>query len=183
MDWPGAVLVCAGLFVIVYGCSRAETAGWASAVTTGCLAAAVVLAGFVVTEQRSSHPLLPLASQPLGGGEQSGGFEPRQGVIAEELIAAAKGPRRSVPSRDRRHCVRQLIPGQAPCRWLGRRPPGPRLTKTAGIRALELALLKPIRVRASVPGARERASRRSGPARRVRSRRPAAIRRQGIRAR
>jgi EmrB/QacA subfamily drug resistance transporter len=61
MDWPGAVLACAGLFVIVYGCSRAETVGWASAVTTGCLAAAVVLlAGFVVTEQRSSHPLLPL---------------------------------------------------------------------------------------------------------------------------
>ena len=61
MDWPGAVLACAGLFLIVYGCSRAETAGWASAVTTGCLAAGVVLlAGFVVAEQRSSHPLLPL---------------------------------------------------------------------------------------------------------------------------
>ena len=61
MDWPGAVLACAGLFLIVYGCSRAETAGWASAVTTGCLAAGVVLlAGFVVAERRSSHPLLPL---------------------------------------------------------------------------------------------------------------------------
>ena len=61
MDWPGAVLACAGLFLIVYGCSRAETAGWASAVTTGSLAAGVVLlAGFVVAEQRSSHPLLPL---------------------------------------------------------------------------------------------------------------------------
>ena len=61
MDWPGAVLACAGLFLIVYGCSRAETAGWASAATTGCLAAGVVLlAGFVVAEQRSSHPLLPL---------------------------------------------------------------------------------------------------------------------------
>jgi EmrB/QacA subfamily drug resistance transporter len=61
MDWPGAVLACAGLFLIVYGCSRAETAGWASAVTTACLAAGVVLlAGFVVAERRSSHPLLPL---------------------------------------------------------------------------------------------------------------------------
>jgi EmrB/QacA subfamily drug resistance transporter len=61
MDWPGAVLACAGLFLIVYGCSRAETAGWTSAVTIGCLAAAVVLlVGFVVAEQRSSHPLLPM---------------------------------------------------------------------------------------------------------------------------
>src|SRR5271169_3161305 len=61
MDWPGAVLACAGLFLIVYGCSRAETAGWTSAVTIGCLAAGVgLLAGFVVAEQRSSHPLLPL---------------------------------------------------------------------------------------------------------------------------
>src|SRR5580700_6448701 len=31
MDWPGAVLACAGLFLIVYGCSHAETAGWTSA--------------------------------------------------------------------------------------------------------------------------------------------------------
>ena len=61
MDWRGAVLACAGLFLIVYGCSHAETAGWTAAVTIACLAAGVVLlAGFVVAEQRSSHPLLPL---------------------------------------------------------------------------------------------------------------------------
>ena len=28
MDWPGAVLACAGLFLIVFGFSHAETAGW-----------------------------------------------------------------------------------------------------------------------------------------------------------
>src|SRR6266516_4722410 len=33
MDWRGAVLACAGLFLIVYGCSHAETAGWTAAVT------------------------------------------------------------------------------------------------------------------------------------------------------
>src|ERR1017187_6794716 len=61
MDWPGAVLACAGLFLIVYGCSRAETAGWASAVTTGCLAGGVVLlAPFALAAQRVRHPLLPL---------------------------------------------------------------------------------------------------------------------------
>src|SRR5258708_4435927 len=61
MDWPGAVLACSGLFLIVFGFSHAETAGWTAAVTIACLAAGVVLlAGFAAAEQRSSHPLLPL---------------------------------------------------------------------------------------------------------------------------
>jgi len=61
MDWPGAVLACAGLFLIVFGFSRAEAAGWAAIQTAGSLAAGVVLlAGFVAAEQRSSHPLLPM---------------------------------------------------------------------------------------------------------------------------
>ena len=29
MDWPGTVLACAGLFLLVFGFSHAETAGWA----------------------------------------------------------------------------------------------------------------------------------------------------------
>jgi EmrB/QacA subfamily drug resistance transporter len=61
MDWPGAVLACAGLFLIVFGFSRAETAGWTAPQTIGSLAGGVALiTGFVVAEQRSSHPLLPL---------------------------------------------------------------------------------------------------------------------------
>ena len=61
MDWPGAVLACAGLFLIVFGFSHAETAGWTAALTIGSLVGGVVLlAGFVFTEQRASHPLLPL---------------------------------------------------------------------------------------------------------------------------
>jgi len=61
MDWPGAVLAGAGLFLIVFGFSRAESAGWTAALTLGCLVGGVVvLAGFVVAEQRSPHPLLPL---------------------------------------------------------------------------------------------------------------------------
>jgi EmrB/QacA subfamily drug resistance transporter len=61
MDWPGAVLACAGLFLIVFGFSHAETAGWSDALTIGSLVGGVLLlAGFVVAEQHSAHPLLPL---------------------------------------------------------------------------------------------------------------------------
>jgi EmrB/QacA subfamily drug resistance transporter len=61
MDWPGTVLACAGLFLIVFGFSHAETAGWASPLTIGCLVLGpVLLAGFGVVEERSRHPLLPL---------------------------------------------------------------------------------------------------------------------------
>jgi EmrB/QacA subfamily drug resistance transporter len=61
MDWPGGVLACAGLFLIVFGFSHAETAGWTAALTLGSLVlGAVLLTAFVLAEQRSSHPLLPL---------------------------------------------------------------------------------------------------------------------------
>jgi EmrB/QacA subfamily drug resistance transporter len=61
MDWPGAVLAGAGLFLIVFGFSRAETAGWTGGLTLGSLVlGVVVLAAFTVAERRSSHPLLPL---------------------------------------------------------------------------------------------------------------------------
>jgi MFS family permease len=61
MDWPGAVLACAGLFLIVFGFSHAETAGWTAGLTIGSLVLGLVLlAGFVAAERRSSHPLLPL---------------------------------------------------------------------------------------------------------------------------
>jgi EmrB/QacA subfamily drug resistance transporter len=61
MDWPGAVLAGAGLFLIVFGFSHAESAGWTAALTIGSLVAGLVLlAGFVVAEQRAGHPLLPL---------------------------------------------------------------------------------------------------------------------------
>jgi EmrB/QacA subfamily drug resistance transporter len=61
MDWPGAVFACAGLFLIVFGCSHAETAGWTATLTIGSLAlGTVLLAAFVTAERRVSDPLLPL---------------------------------------------------------------------------------------------------------------------------
>ena len=61
IDWPGTVLVVAGLVAIVYGLSEADTKGWGAPVTLALLFAGVVLlAAFVLVERRVSHPLLPL---------------------------------------------------------------------------------------------------------------------------
>jgi EmrB/QacA subfamily drug resistance transporter len=61
MDWAGTVLASAGLFLIVYGFSHAELAGWTAALTIGSLVAGVILlAAFALAERRVSHPLLPL---------------------------------------------------------------------------------------------------------------------------
>ncbi len=78
MDWPGSVLAGAGLFLIVFGFSHAETGGWTSALTVGSLVLGLVLlAGFVATERRSAHPLLPLrviADRTRGGSYVSVGI-------------------------------------------------------------------------------------------------------------
>ena len=61
MDWAGAVLATVGLFLIVYGFSHAETAGWTAWLTLSTLiVGGLLLVGFVLAEQRTSHPLLPL---------------------------------------------------------------------------------------------------------------------------
>jgi EmrB/QacA subfamily drug resistance transporter len=61
LDVPGTVVVSAGLFALVYGFSHAETDGWSNAVTIGMLVASgILLVAFVVMQQRTEHPLLPL---------------------------------------------------------------------------------------------------------------------------
>ena len=61
IDWPGTVLVAAGLVAVVYGLSEADTAGWGAPATIALLVSGVVLlAVFVLVEQRVQHPLLPL---------------------------------------------------------------------------------------------------------------------------
>lgn len=60
-DLVGTATVIAGLVALVYGFTKAESAGWTSGVTIAFLAAAVVLlAAFVAIEARIKHPLLPL---------------------------------------------------------------------------------------------------------------------------
>ncbi|MFF3687484.1 MFS transporter [Streptomyces sp. NPDC002187] len=61
LDIPGVVLSTLGLVALVYGFTRAESAGWSDSLTVGMFIASVVLlAAFVVTEAKVKAPLLPL---------------------------------------------------------------------------------------------------------------------------
>ncbi|GAA1583098.1 MULTISPECIES: MFS transporter [Streptomyces] len=61
LDLPGVLLSTLGLVVLVYGFTRAESAGWSDAWTIRMFVASVVLLGaFVLVEARVKSPLLPL---------------------------------------------------------------------------------------------------------------------------
>ncbi|MFF4012087.1 MFS transporter [Streptomyces sp. NPDC001717] len=61
LDIPGVVLSTLGLVALVYGFTRAESAGWSDAVTVSMfIASAVLLASFVFVESKVKSPLLPL---------------------------------------------------------------------------------------------------------------------------
>ncbi|CAM5667546.1 DHA2 family efflux MFS transporter permease subunit OS=Streptomyces alboniger OX=132473 GN=CP975_14785 PE=4 SV=1 [Streptomyces alboniger] len=61
LDVPGVVLSTLGLVALVYGFTRAESAGWSDTVTvTMFVASVVLLAAFVLTEAKVKSPLLPL---------------------------------------------------------------------------------------------------------------------------
>ena len=61
-DIPGAVTVTAGLMVLVYGIVEAQSKGWLSAQTIGTFTlSAVLLAAFVLIEQRATAPLVRLS--------------------------------------------------------------------------------------------------------------------------
>jgi EmrB/QacA subfamily drug resistance transporter len=60
-DIIGTVLATAGLFSLVYGFTTADTDGWSAPLTVSLLVGSVILlAAFVLREQRARHPLLPL---------------------------------------------------------------------------------------------------------------------------
>ena len=61
LDLPGALSVTLGMASLVYGLSRAATAGWGDEYTMAALGAAVVLlVTFVAIESKSPHALMPL---------------------------------------------------------------------------------------------------------------------------
>ena len=61
IDVPGVLVASGGLFALVYGFSNAETHSWSAPATIiALLAGVVLLTAFVIIEQRTDHPLLPL---------------------------------------------------------------------------------------------------------------------------
>ncbi|HVW22906.1 MAG TPA: MFS transporter [Candidatus Saccharimonadales bacterium] len=61
LDLPGAVLVTGGLISLVYGLVKAPADGWTGHTPlTFFIIAAVALVAFVINEQRTKHPLIPL---------------------------------------------------------------------------------------------------------------------------
>jgi len=61
-DFPGAVLVTAGMLLLIYALVRAPEIGWGTAETmSGLAAAAALLAAFVANERRARTPLVPFS--------------------------------------------------------------------------------------------------------------------------
>src|SRR5262249_47683316 len=61
-DVLGAVLVTAGLSILVLGITKGQDWGWSSGRTIGVFAASVaLLLGFIAQERRASHPLVPFS--------------------------------------------------------------------------------------------------------------------------
>ena len=61
LDLVGAIISTMGMGGLVYGIVRSASDGWDDAVTLGAIAAGIVLiAGFLMSQSRSRHPLLPL---------------------------------------------------------------------------------------------------------------------------
>lgn len=61
LDLPGAMSVTLGMASLVFGLSRAATAGWSDHYTVAALALAVILlVTFVVIESKSPHAVMPL---------------------------------------------------------------------------------------------------------------------------
>jgi EmrB/QacA subfamily drug resistance transporter len=67
-DLPGAVLVTGSLLLLVYTLVKAPDEGWASGRTiAGLIGAAILLVGFVLVEQRTEQPLVPLSITRVPG--------------------------------------------------------------------------------------------------------------------
>jgi EmrB/QacA subfamily drug resistance transporter len=68
LDVPGAVLVTAGMLLLVYALVKAPDAGWSNRHTIGELGtAAVLLVAFIVVERRTRQPLFPFSILRIKG--------------------------------------------------------------------------------------------------------------------
>jgi EmrB/QacA subfamily drug resistance transporter len=67
LDIPGAALITSAMILLVYTLTEANTWGWASALTLGCLAAvAALILAFIYNESRVARPLVPLSVFRIG---------------------------------------------------------------------------------------------------------------------
>ncbi len=90
-DVPGAITVTVGLVALVFGLTKAGTPGdgWTASITLLSFAlAAVLLVSFVLIEQRTSHPLLPLrvVTERNRGGSYSAMFLTAAGLFGMFLF-------------------------------------------------------------------------------------------------
>jgi EmrB/QacA subfamily drug resistance transporter len=77
LDLPGAVTVTAGVGLLIFGVSQAESSGWAAHSVVGSLVGSVALIClFLLIERRTAQPLLPLR------------FLLRRGAFANVSLAA-----------------------------------------------------------------------------------------------
>ncbi len=61
LDLPGAVTITIASGLMIFGVSQAQSHGWSAPVSSGSIAAGVVLAAaFFAIENRADHPLLPM---------------------------------------------------------------------------------------------------------------------------
>jgi MFS family permease len=61
IDLPGLATFSAGLFLLIFGLIRGNPEGWGSPqILASLIGSAVLLAGFLMIERRSSHPMLEL---------------------------------------------------------------------------------------------------------------------------
>ena len=132
MDWPGAVLACAGLFLIVFGFSHAETAGWTAALTIGSPGprAWCCSPGSSSPSGGSAHPLLPLR------------------VILDRTRGGSYVAVFITGNRDLRHVP---VPHLLPAGGQGRQPADHRAAVPADDR-LHPDQLEPVQHRAACPG-------------------------------
>jgi len=85
VDLPGAVTATAGLTLVLYACSKAETHGLSSVMTWGwLLPALLLLTAFFFIERRTRHPLIPPGS--LGNRKLAGA------LAAAAVFGSVMGP-------------------------------------------------------------------------------------------
>jgi EmrB/QacA subfamily drug resistance transporter len=85
LDWAGLITFSLGLFALIFGLLRGNAEGWGSALIVGALvAAAVLLAAFVLFEWRQDHAMfdLGLFRKPAFSGVSYGTFAIGAGMFA-----------------------------------------------------------------------------------------------------